>query len=84
MNDIILMLFFAVQIVYIDGDVEILLMKKERWEFVKDDNKNDMVGHNFHLFKCIVLMLTSADLICRNKQKILIILMLLQKSKHCF
>ncbi|URE05711.1 PDS5, regulator of cohesion maintenance, partial [Musa troglodytarum] len=30
------------KIVYTDGDVEILLMKKERWEFVKDDNKNDM------------------------------------------
>nr|XP_009401066.1 PREDICTED: probable replication factor C subunit 1 [Musa acuminata subsp. malaccensis]XP_009401067.1 PREDICTED: probable replication factor C subunit 1 [Musa acuminata subsp. malaccensis] len=30
------------KIVYTDGDVEILLMKKERWEFLKDDNKNDM------------------------------------------
>ncbi|KAJ8504483.1 hypothetical protein OPV22_005369 [Ensete ventricosum] len=29
------------KIVYTDGDVERLLMKKERWEFVKDDNKND-------------------------------------------
>ncbi|URE11977.1 hypothetical protein MUK42_22001 [Musa troglodytarum] len=30
------------KVVYSDGDVEILLLKKERWEFVKDDSNIDV------------------------------------------
>ncbi|THU51436.1 hypothetical protein C4D60_Mb06t31030 [Musa balbisiana] len=30
------------KVIYSDGDVEILLLKKERWEFVKDDSNIDV------------------------------------------
>lgn len=77
--------YFAVQVIYSDGDVEILLLKKERWEFVKDDSNIDVVSHDFCIFFYrFVLMLIYADLICRIKPKTLLILMFLQKSKFFF
>lgn len=78
------MIFYVIQVIYNDGDVEILLLKKERWEFIKN-NKIHVVGQNFQISLCMLRFHANfADLICRNKQKSRLILMLLQKSKYYF
>lgn len=39
--------FYFVQITYIDGEVERLLLSKERWKLIKDGSKQDMVCETF-------------------------------------
>ena len=41
------MIFYEVhsmQVLYMDGDQEILNLKKERWEFIDDDSESEQVG----------------------------------------
>lgn len=40
----------SMQVLYTDGDEEILNLKKERWEYIDDDSESERVGGCVNLY----------------------------------
>lgn len=54
-----------VQVLYTDGDEEVLNLKKEKWEYIGGDSGSDGVGCSLiYILLLILVFLSDADKIC--------------------